>query len=883
MKHTATIVLLMCVVFAAVGGIIYSNTLNAPFLFDSSARILENHNFQISEPTIGNLKNAALNKPGSKSRPVTNISFALNYLFHQYDPPGYRIVNIIIHIINAILLFFVFHVTLKLSGIKTSPKHFHIIAFLSALIWFTNPLHIQSVTYIVQRANSMAAMFYLASLCLYIRGRLSGESTRKAWPWFAGAVLAWIFSLGCKQNAAILPFFVFLYEWFFFQELSAAWLRNQLKWIIIAVVIFAIVTLFFLGAEPFERLKSLHAFSKNQFTYTERLLTQPRVVIYYLSLFLFPQPARLNLDYDYALSTSILNPITTLLSILVITAAILFAVYSARRQRLLAFSILWYLGNNLIESSIIPLDVIYEHRTYIPSMLIPLMPVTWAFIFTRKKQIVVGFLLLPSLLFSYWTLERNKVWQDKITFWQDCVNKSPDKARPHFNLGAAYAGVDQEQAAMKHYRRALELDPLYTEVHNNIGNLYAKKGQVDEAIREYEMALKGRPDFYKAHHNIAIALMDLKRYDQAATHLAEVIRLKPDSELAYLNLGKIYEEEANTAKALDYYFKTLEQSPGLPAAHNNIGKIYAQKGDRNKAESHFKAALQKDPDNSDALVNIGKLAQEQGKPQEAMAYYQKAIEADNENASAHYNIANLYMTGGSKENAENHYREALALNDEMAEAHTNLGLLLEEKGYTNEALDHYQKAVELKPNYAPPYNNIGNIFARKNDFESAIPYYHEAIRLEPSFDDAQANLGIALMRTGDIQGAKDHFQSALEANPTNQRARSGLELIQSSTGAASGQTSPEILHRQALAHAARGEYDLAVKAFKQILEMLPSEPGTCYNIACMYAQMGRVNDAIAWLTRAIQNGYENWDAIEHDPDLDGIRESEAFKTLIQGR
>jgi tetratricopeptide (TPR) repeat protein len=264
-----------------------------------------------------------------------------------------------------------------------------------------------------------------------------------------------------------------------------------------------------------------------------------------------------------------------------------------------------------------------------------------------------------------------------------------------------------------------------------------------------------------------------------------------------------------------------------------------------------------------------------------MVYYQKAIEADNENAGAHYNLANLYMADGSKENAENHYREALALNDEMAEAHSNLGLLLEEKGDTDRALEHYQKAIELKPDYASPHNNIGNIFSKKNDFESAIPYYQEAIRLEPSFHDAHTNLGIALMRTSDIERAKQHFQAALETNPSNQRAQSGLAIIHSSAETSPELASPEALHQKALEHAARGEYDLAVENFKKILVIVPSEPGTSYNIACMYAKMGKIAESMDWLSKAIKNGYDNWDAIKYDPDLENIREADAFKALIK--
>ncbi|MGD9332692.1 MAG: hypothetical protein PVJ53_15365, partial [Desulfobacterales bacterium] len=445
MKRSAAISITAFLLLIVVGGLIYSNTLSSPFLFDSVPRILKNPNVRISELSMDNLAQAAFNQSSPKNRPVANITFAVNYFFHQYETPGYHVINIAIHILTAFLLYLLFKTTLALSGLQMASEYVPVVAFISTLIWFTNPLHTQSVSYIVQRANSMAALFYLLSLCLYIRGKRGITAGRRAWPWYTGAVIAWFISMGCKQNAALLPMFILLYEWYFFQNLDAVWIRKRVMVISVAVVLIAGAALLFLGNDPLGRINALHAYGRQHFTYLERIATQPRVLVYYLSLFFFPKPSRLTVDYDYPLSTSIVNPITTLPSLLLIIAALMGALYSARRYRLLSFSIIWYFGNHLVESSFIPLDIIFEHRTYLPTMFVPLVPVIWAFTHIKKKPIVAGLLLLPALMFGYWTYERNKVWQNAIALWQDTVKKSPQKARPHFNLGESYAEIGEEQ------------------------------------------------------------------------------------------------------------------------------------------------------------------------------------------------------------------------------------------------------------------------------------------------------------------------------------------------------------------------------------------------------------------------------------------------------
>jgi hypothetical protein len=143
------------------------------------------------------------------------------------------------------------------------------------------------------------------------------------------------------------------------------------------LVVLAIVALMYLGTHPVEKI--LSGYKARDFTPAQRVLTQFRVVIFYITLLIFPHPSRLNLDHDFPISNSLIDPVTTILSIGVIVGLMGLAIYKGKKERLLSFCILWFLANLVIESSVIGLEIIFEHRMYLPFMLLSLMAVTLAY------------------------------------------------------------------------------------------------------------------------------------------------------------------------------------------------------------------------------------------------------------------------------------------------------------------------------------------------------------------------------------------------------------------------------------------------------------------------------------------------------------------------
>jgi tetratricopeptide (TPR) repeat protein len=581
---------------------IYAGTLSGPFIFDDRNNIKENPYIRISRITVKNLAAAAFDSP-SDHRPVANISFALNYYIHGYNVVGFHAVNILIHIVTGILLYFFVLTTLRTPALGSRYTHAKWISFFTAAIWLVHPLQTQSVSYIVQRMNSLAAMFYILSLLCYAQLRVNPQR-RSKWGLLAGCILAGILAVGTKENAAALPFFLFLYEWYFFRNLSWRWLKDHLALTAGLLALTAVITLLFLGAHPLEKIWA--GYAVRAFTPGQRLLTEMRVVIFYIGLFFWPHPTRLNLDHDFELSYSLMDPATTLMAMLAIAAMLAVAVGTAKNQRLISFGILWFLGNLLIESSIFGLEIIFEHRMYLPSMMVSLTLVLLIYRWAKPVWLKPLIVCTVALVAAAWTYERNAVWLNRISIWEDCVKKSPHKARPHNNLGVALADEGRYSEAIAQYHQALQINSHYPNAYANLGFALAKQGKVEESIVQLLKALQLKPKDYETLSNLGVALLMQNRPDEAIEYLSEAVALNPHFAQAQNNLGVALNRSGRPQEAIDHFAVALQLDPDYAEAYNNLGVALASQGRFDEAIEQFSAALKIVPGYANARNNLEK-------------------------------------------------------------------------------------------------------------------------------------------------------------------------------------------------------------------------------------------------------------------------------------
>jgi Flp pilus assembly protein TadD len=568
--------------------ITYSHSLHSPFVFDDIEHVASNPAIQISDLTFKNLKQAAVESPLS-ARPITYITFAINYFFHEHEVYGYRLFNMAIHMLNGLLLFFFLVNTFKLPVLQGKIKQPFWVAYLATLIWVVHPLQTQSVTYIMQRMNSLATLFYMLAFLCYLKARLSSNKIR--WLCAIASFISGLLALGSKEIAVTLPFFILLYEWMFFQDMDYAWLKRNTI-VLVGAGFFLLVMMFvYVGGNPWQMISA--GYSGRDFTMWERLMTEPRVVLHYIELFVFPLPTRLTLLPEFSVSTTLIDPVTTLPAMIGVMFIISTAMALAKDLRLISFCILWFMGNLVIESSVVPLEIIFLHRTYLPSMMASLLVTYLVLQHVRSERFAKVLLFSGLLILTFWTYDRNETWCDKVYFWRDCLQKNATDYR----------------------------------VYNNLGKALEEKGEIEVAIGMYEKAISTNPEHLRAYNNLGVALMSSGKIDEASEVLNDALGKKADNPETHYNLGLAHTSRNELQKAEEHYLKAHEYFPedSDPDVHNNLGITLARQGKLEEAVVHFREAVRIHPDDPFSHNNLGITLARLGENREAIIHFQHAL------------------------------------------------------------------------------------------------------------------------------------------------------------------------------------------------------------------------------------------------------------------
>ncbi len=528
-----------------VGILCYSNTLHGPFVFDDIPNIVNRGGLHITSFQAAGwvkLKQTLLNNP----RPVTFFSFALNYYFGKLDTFGYHLVNLIIHLLTAVLVYLFLRGTMLLPSLRERYGNMaEKTALLTGLLFVAHPVQTQAVTYTVQRLASLAGMFFMLSLYCYLKARLAEGKKRVVL--FTACAAAMLLAFGSKENSITLPVFIALYEYYFLRQLKSE--KGQKKWfytlIALTLGLGVLAGLVYTGFDPAGWLHTVYR--KYSFTPGQRMLTQLRVVVLYLSLLIFPLPSRFNLDYDFPLSYSLINPPETLICFFIVISLIVIGFYLVKRRPLFSFAIIWFWGNLLLESSFLPLELVYEHRLYLPSLgffiLLSVLLVTVIeglnIPFRPKKVIsgVVMFILIGMLGSASYS--RNSVWQDRVKLWADAARKSPRKARPYYNLANVYAQRRDYDRAIPWYRKTIQLKPGHAKAHNNMGFCYFFKGDIQKAIAGSKTALRYNRKLVDAYFNLGTYYCNMNKYDLGKNEFRKALKINPNYKKAIAALKEL--------------------------------------------------------------------------------------------------------------------------------------------------------------------------------------------------------------------------------------------------------------------------------------------------------------------------------------------------------
>ncbi len=639
-KNTSlrTQVLLSAAIILVTGIIIYSNSFDCSFHFDDYDHIVDN-------PKVHDINDVEAWWHYSKHRPLSMMTFVINYHFHQADVYYYHVVNLSIHIINSLLVFWLVYLLLSTPVTESYKlsKNKLLFSFTVAMFFVSHPLATQSVTYIIQRQAAMASLFYLLALCIYLYLRINNKTLIQNILGYSLVFISFVIAVLSKENAYTLPVIIVLLEIFFFRkERFVTLFKNYKTYLVLGSLLVAFVVVFNrFGLAIFNSIPPSAASGTSvEITPINYLLTQFSVIAKYI-LMLFV-PIGQNLDHSYPVSLSFFEPLT-ILSFVFLSLILAFSIFIFKKNRLISFAIIWFFVTLSIESSIVPInDVIFEHRTYLPSVgfFIAVLAGLYALLWDKNRKILLVFSFLPILIFSYMTYQRNKVWKTDFSLWSDVIKKSPEKPRAYLNRGMVYNSVGELELAFADYSKARELDSTFSEAWLNCGTIYGSWDKNDSALICFSRAVQINPNFKLARWNRGVIHGLLGNWEKAILDYDKVIELDKTFANVFYNRGVAFSNLSKWDMALKDFLKTVELNPQYPNAYFNCAVAYDNLGDMILAEEYYTKAILSNPNDIKIYFGRAVARMHNQKWQEALQDFTFVLQKNPNypNAKTYYNL-----------------------------------------------------------------------------------------------------------------------------------------------------------------------------------------------------------------------------------------------------
>jgi len=669
----------------------YCSSLSGPFIFDDSSAIGNN-------PTIRHLWaiGSLLSPPGGgspvQSRPVINLTLAINYALGGEQVFGYHLFNLGVHIVAALTLLGVVRRTLVLpvfgerfgagaTGYATAI----------ALLWGLHPLNTEAVTYTIQRTESLFSMFYLLTLYCCIRGYGAGDAKG----WFAAAIGSCLVGMGCKEAMVTAPVMVLLYDRVF---VTRSWKEVfRRRWGLYAglAATWILLGLLLVRSSGSRGIAAGFGLGMTLWEYTR---TQLWAVSHYLRLAFWP--SGLVLDYGTWMARAPGEIVPGAIVVAVLIAATLAAYF---RWPWAGYLGTWFFVILSPSSSVIPLvaQTVAEKRMYLPLAAVTALVVfaggaagkrllarmAWPEPLHRRRAaaLAVAAVACVAVALGSLTVLRNRDYRSDLAIWDDTVRKRPENRRAYFNRSCIYGNLRAWDKMITDCDKAIELGPDYVDAYLNRGNAYSSKGDRNRALADYSKAIELQPAMAHAYINRGVTYSETGAYDRAIQDFTKALALQPGLADAYSNRATVWHALGQYAQAVQDCDQALALAPDLAGAYSNRGDAYSGLGETDRA----------------------------------LADYSKAVELGLASASLYLNRGNVYRS----------------------------------KDDTGRALADYSKAIEIKPDLTDAYNNRGTLYVLSGDYAGAVRDFTKAIALEPDFTLAYNNRAMAYCHLKDYEKA----------------------------------------------------------------------------------------------------------------------------------
>ncbi len=594
--------------------VVYYPGLSGDYMFDDTSNLLQNQALDMATLDMASLSDATWSSgAGLLRRPVSMASFALNRFFFGIDPFSHKVVNLIIHVLTGCLLYLFSRLLISAYQQHRQPQlsaqAARWIPLIVCGLWLVHPLNLTSVLYIVQRMTSLATMFMVTGLCLYVVGRMQMLRGRHG----MSIILVGLFCLGglaifSKEIGILLPLYMLVIEFtvFRFQGMEHRPDRSIITLFTLILVVPALLALLYLVTHT----DSMLNYSHRDFTLQERVLTESRVLIFYLKMIIMPSVQELGLYHDdFSLSHGLLSPPATLPALLAIGGLLTAGLLLRTLRPLVSLGILWFFSGHVLESTILPLELAHEHRNYLADYGI-LLAATCAVAQAPLKKLMplisIPVPLLLILVFAYTTWLRSEQWSDNVNHAIYEARHHSESHRAVFSAGrihgrlALEGHMDSKAEAFHYLERSMQLDK--TGVMSNV-TLIKLSYLLDEPenpawfddmldkLRRYPISAAD----ISSLQVLADCTQDICRIEpERMEALFAIVLQKPDAKLVSAYGYYSINTRGNFDKGLTLFRQAVELNPREPQYRKNLINLllYMQKFD--EAEQQLEAFRQAD-------------------------------------------------------------------------------------------------------------------------------------------------------------------------------------------------------------------------------------------------------------------------------------------------
>ncbi|MFA6320475.1 MAG: tetratricopeptide repeat protein [Candidatus Omnitrophota bacterium] len=689
-----------------IGFAIYANSLQNQFVYDDDLLVKNN----VFLTKLSNIKYLFTKEYYAGSgefsyRPLTTLTFIIDYHFWKFNPVGYHLTNIFFHVLAGIALYFLVLLITPMLDAKLPAR---LVAALSGLFFIAHPVQTEVVNSPAFRGSAIFCALFFTAIIFYLKVKTSEGIKRTVF--YACSLLFCFLAIFTRElavGAVLLLVVIDVCTWKGGVDKSK--LNNAIKNAIFIYAGYVAIAIFY-------EYISLVKFASPAVLFKTRLNTDlgylvmmgSQYILHYLKLLLFP--IQLSAEYVFRMSHSMLES-QALFSFIAIAALILFVIRKFKQDRIFVFAMAW------IFLSVGP-TIAHPYTPVAERLLYPavagfsmLLSAVILRIYANKKyqQIAIAAASVIFIFYGWRTVTRNMDWRNPVVFWEERVRRPPATARSHVSLGTAYQDLKLYDKAEEQFTTAISIAPDYADAHLSLGNIYFEKGLYDKAIEETRKSEKLNPDVLTSHFNVANSYLKMGRYEDAIKEYGIFLDKQPFHLQANNNLGNIYFKMGRYDDAIKQFKKALQIKANYMDAWYNLANTYMAKGDYDAAINTYKDLLKEKPSNYKARNNLSNIYVKMGRYDDAINELKKAVEANPDFAGGYYNLGNAYYKKGLVDDAIASFEKAAKSDPKFLDAYNNLAVIYLKMGMKEKALRYWQKMLDVDPNNEKARNGIASV------------------------------------------------------------------------------------------------------------------------------------------------------------------------------